>query len=395
MVVAYKADGDKAVIHKLRGVESNRKIDNKIEKRAIEILSQEQCLDFGPTYASEHLAGAHKIEVNRETVRQWMVKAGLWKVGRRGREQIHVWRARRSRFGELVQWDTSEHDWLEGRGPKLYLIAMIDDATSRAVARFATGDTTEANMDLMEMWLRRYGRPGAYYTDKAGLFQTAEKRKRDEPGVDKDPKQMPPTQIGRSLKELTIIWIGAHSPQAKGRIERFFETAQDRLVKGMRLAKVRTLEQAQRYLQEQYLPWWNKTCTVAAASSEDAHRPLEQHHDLAAVLSHVEDRQVKTDYTIQLDGKFYVIERADICTGLRGATVRVEKRRDGTLAIRFGVKYLRYRKCEQPQPVAKSKPAARAGKGPNAGGKSAWMKNFHDKPGPSIGKAIALSNATS
>ncbi|MDX1984339.1 MAG: transcriptional regulator, partial [Bryobacteraceae bacterium] len=146
---------------------------------------------------------------------------------------------------------------------------MIDDATSRAMALFAGGDTTAANMDLLEKWVSEHGRPMAYYTDKAGLFQTAEKRKRDEPGVDKDRVEMPPTQIGRSLRELGITWIGAHSPQAKGRIERSFATAQDRLVKGMRLAKVSTLEQAQRYLDEHYLPWWNKTCTVEAANSED------------------------------------------------------------------------------------------------------------------------------
>ena len=147
-----------------------------------------------------------------------------------------------------MQWDTSEHDWLEGRGEKLYLIAMIDDATSRLFARFVRHDSTEENMKLLWSYLEKFGRPLAFYTDKASLFQTAEKRKRDEPGVEKDPVEMPPTQIGRALQELGIAWIAAHSPQAKGRVERNFGTAQDRLVKGMRVAGVTTLEQANQYL---------------------------------------------------------------------------------------------------------------------------------------------------
>ena len=147
-----------------------------------------------------------------------------------------------------MQWDTSEHDWLEGRGEKLYLIAMIDDATSRLFARFVRHDSTEENMKLLWSYLEKFGRPLSFYTDKASLFQTAEKRKRDEPGVEKDPVEMPPTQIGRALRELGITWIAAHSPQAKGRVERNFGTAQDRLVKGMRVAGVKTIEQANEYL---------------------------------------------------------------------------------------------------------------------------------------------------
>ncbi len=207
-----------------------------------------------------------------------------------------------------------------------------------------------------------------------------------------------PLRLAVLWGELNIAWIPAHSPQAKGRIERFFETAQDRLVKGMRLAGVKTIEQANVYLEQHYLPWWNQTCTVAPRREDDAHRPLEQHHDLAAILSHVESRQVKNDYTIQLDGNIYRIERADIGTGLRNAIVRVEQRRDGTVAIRFRDKDLRHQLCERsrpaepaPRPTAK----AEARKGPNAGGKSGWMKNFLNTPGPSLKKAIASSNATS
>ena len=234
------------------------------------------------------------------------------------------------------------------------------------------------------------------YTDKAGLFQTAHKTKREEQREGKDRKSMPPTQIGRALRELNIAWIAAHSPQAKGRIERFFGTAQDRLVKGMRLAEVKTIEQANAYLEKQYLPWWNQTRTVAPRHQDDAHRPLEKHQDLAAILSHVESRQVKNDYTIQFDGNLYGIERADISTGLRNAVVRVEQRREGAVAIRFRDKYLRYQLCERAKPVAPSpQPAAKARKGPKVDGNSGWMKNFLKTPGPSLKQAIAISNATS
>jgi hypothetical protein len=149
---------------------------------------------------------------------------------------------------------------------------------------------------------------------------------------------------------------------------------------------------------QHYLPWWNQTCTVAPRNEDDAHRPLEQHHDLAAILSHVESRQVKNDYTIQFDGKIYGIQRADIRTGLRNAVVRVEQRRDGTVAIRFRDKYLRCQLCDRAKPALKSaapKPAMRSSKGANAGGKSRWMKDFLKTPGPSLKQAIAISNATS
>src|SRR5215467_4871598 len=247
-----REDGDKVVVHGLRGKPSNRKIEEKIEQRAVKILSVPVYAGFGPTLASEYLASKHGIEVSKETVRQGMMRAQLWRGKKEKVVQVHGWRPRRSRWGELVQWDTSEHDWLEGRGEKLYLIAMIDDATSRLFARFVRHDSTEENMKLLWSYLEKFGRPLALYTDKASLFRTAEKRKRDAPGVEQDPVEMPPTQIGRALRELGITWIAAHSPQAKGRVERNFGTAQDRLVKGMRVAGVKTIEQANEYLTNDY-----------------------------------------------------------------------------------------------------------------------------------------------
>lgn len=397
MVWRLKTVGDKSVIHGLKGKVSNSKLDEEVRERTLEVLSDERCHDFGPTYARDHLAAKHGIQVSKETMRHWMIEDKRWRAGRKKAEKkVHVWRERRSRFGDLVQWDTSTHDWLEGRGSEpIYLITMIDDATSRVLARFVPHDSTEENMKLLDLYLQRFGRPRAFYTDKATLFQTAEKTKHGESRQQRDPKEMPPTQIGRALGELGIIWIAAHSAQAKGRVERSFQTDQDRLVKDLRMAGVATLEQANQYLETEFLPWWQKNLTLEPRDPEDAHRPLEKGHDLCAILSHVESRIVKTDYTFQFEGNKYVVERADIRTGLRGAAVRIEKRRDGTLAVRFEQHYLRYRSCdsgavsEAPVPQSQSKSTKKPAQ------KSGWMDKFELNKSPSLKKAISISNATS
>src|SRR5664279_4011532 len=391
LLYALKKRGDKAVIHGLCGKPSNRRIEEAIEREAVKILSAEVYRGFGPTLAAEYLRKKHGIEASKETVRQWMIQGKLWRAKAEKLEQVHVWRPRRSRYGELVQWDTSEHDWLEGRGEKLYLIAMIDDATSRLFARFVRHDTSEENMKLLWSYLEKFGRPVAFYMDKASIFQTAEKRKKDEPGVDKDPVEMPPTQIGRGLRELGIAWITAHSPQAKGRVERNFGTAQDRLVKGMRVAGVKTLEEANQYLEETYLVWWEREMTVEPAHPDDAHRPLDKSQSLEASLSHVETRQVRNNYTIPLDGESYQIEKKAVVSGLRKASVRVEKRLDGSLAVRYGERYLPVTVCDvagRPKaapPVKAAKPRRTGQRG------SDWGKNFDLKKGPKVWQVAAES----
>jgi transposase len=385
---ALKKRGDKAVIHGLRGKASNRRIADATEKEAVKILSAEVYAGFGPTLAAEYLCEFHGIEVSKETLRQWMIGGKLWRAKTEKVKKVHVWRPRRSRFGELVQWDTSDHDWLEGRGEKLYLIVMIDDATSRLFARFVRHDSTEENMKLLWSYLEKFGRPLAFYTDKASIFQTAEKRKRDEPGVEKDAVEMPPTQIGRGLREVGIAWIAAHSPQAKGRVERNFKTAQDRLVKGLRVAGVKTIEQANKYLEDEYMVWWERELTVEPAHPDDAHRPLDKSHNLAASLSYVETRQVRNDYTLRLDGQFYQIARQAVVSGLRGANVRVEQRLDGTVAVRYGEKYLPVTQCAPAEKKARApKPAKRL----PAARRSNWNQNFDLKKAPKVWQAAQES----
>jgi transposase len=342
-----KGEGDKAVVHALRGRPSNRALSEEVRQKAMSILLLPDWKGFGPTLASYHLAKDHDLRIGREALRKLMIGAGLWRAKRQKVKDVHTWRARRSCRGELVQWDTSEHNWLEGRGEKLYLISMIDDATSQLLAQFVRSDSTEENMRLLWRYLENNGRPAAFYTDKASLFQTAPKVGRDRKALpEEEPRAMPPTQIGRALQQLQIVWIAAHSPQAKGRVERQFATAQDRLVKGMRLAGISTLEAANRYLNEEFLPWWNQNLAVVPASAADAHRALGPEHDLASALSHVANRQISSDYTIRNDGRMYRIASKCIQPGMRGAKVRIELRLDGSMAVSFKGQLLEVTECD-------------------------------------------------
>jgi transposase len=216
LVRRLRKEGDAIVIHGLRGRESKRKRSASEREEIVRILSQEVYRGFGPTLASEYLADKHNVKIGRESLRRIMREAGLWRAQAQNVEKIHQWRQRRSCRGDLVQWDTSEHAWLEDRGPKIYLIHMIDDATSELTARFAPHDSTAENMGLLWSYLERHGRPVGYYTDKASLFRTAPKIARDQTEIPRDEREpLPPTQIGRALRELGIVWIAAHSPQAK------------------------------------------------------------------------------------------------------------------------------------------------------------------------------------
>jgi len=371
LLVRMKQEGDRGVVHRLRGRVSNRRLPDRVRARVLKLVKAKYG-DFGPTLACEYLARNDGVEMSKETLRQLLIGAGLRRGKRRQVEEVHQWRARRSCRGEMVQWDTSVHDWLEGRGPRLYLVAMIDDATSQAYGRFVEHDSTEENLRVLWGYLEGWGRPVEFYTDKSSLFTV--NRPRVEAADEAVKEEW--TQIGRALRELGIGWIAAHSPQAKGRIERFFGTAQDRLVKGLRLAGANSLEAAQTYLEQEYLPQWNQNFTQAPAGRSDAHRPLRAEHELAAILSHVEERFVTSDYTIRYQGKIYQIARADIRPGLRGGQVRVEQRLDGSLAVKFRQHLLGVAECLTPpktpaplKPISAPKPRPQVAHN--------WMKDFH------------------
>jgi DNA-binding Lrp family transcriptional regulator len=390
LLTRLREEGDGGIVHRLRGRASKRRLPEAVRQKLVKLVKREYA-DFGPTLAAEYLARQHGVQVSKETLRQVLMAAGVWKRKRRRVEEVHVWRARRACWGELVQWDTSEHDWLEGRGPKLYLLAMIDDATSRALARFAEQDTTRENFRLLASYLERWGRPVEFYTDKDSMFTV--NRPLREAEDEAWPEAL--TQIGRALRELGIGWTAAHSPQAKGRVERFFGTAQDRLVKGLRKAGVRTLEEANRYLELEYLPQWSSRFTREPANPSNAHRPLRAEHDLAAILSHVEERVVANDYTIRYNSRQYQITHTDIRPGLRGATVRVEERWDETVWVRFRDGYLNVQICDPqlcPRPLPAPPREKKISKPSTPSKPWNWMEGFKLQKSLPVWKVINQEN---
>ena len=368
----YRERGDRAVVHGLRGRVSNRSVEPKVAQVVVKLAKSEYG-DFGPTLLSEYLQREHGIGLNRETVRRLLTAAGLWKPRQRKVRKVHVWRPRRSCRGELVQWDTSVHAWLEERGSeKMYLVALIDDATSGLFARFVKADSTTEHMRVLWEYLERNGRPQAVYTDKASLFQpTLSPGWREE-----EPGPRTETQLGRALRELGIEWIGAHSPQAKGRVERCFGTLQDRLVKALRKEGIQTLVAANRYLEEEFLPLWNRRFAQPPACAVDGHRPVGTHIDLASHLSIVQKRQVGNDYTICWEGRRWQIPGSAVRPGLRRSTIRVEQRLDGSMRARVGEEMVRLERCEPRIPEIRVKPEGVAKRHVPAPGESRWMDGF-------------------
>ena len=343
-------DGDAALVHGLRGRPSNHGYDDEFHRRVLRAY-RASYPDFGPTLASEKLA-TEGLPVGVETLRRWLLAAGLWER-KRHRDPHRTRRPRRSCFGELVQMDASIHDWLEGRGEAMVLITMIDDATSRIAARFYPAGTVEAHLDLLGVWLRRYGRPVALYTDRHSIFEPQDKGQALPDGV---------TQFGRALRELDVELIRAHSPQAKGRVERHFGTAQDRWVKEMRLARVRTIAQANDLL-ESLVPECNRRFTRPARQPNDAHRRLGPGHRLEAILSIQAERVVSNDYVVRFENRFYQLLKP-VYPGERGGRVVLERRLDGRLAIRFAGHYLAYRELADPAAGRPGSPAAHPDRSP-------------------------------
>jgi Helix-turn-helix domain len=321
--------GDAALVHGLRGRPSNHRKDVKLRRQVVRLYRKE-FHDFGPTFAAEKL-GERGLEVCADTLRRWLLAEGLWQRQRQ-RDQHRRRRPRRSCFGELVQMDTSIHDWTEGRGQDMVLMHMIDDATSRLLARFYDADTVLNHMDLLRRWLQAFGRPLALYTDRHSIFEVQDKGQALSEAE---------TQFGRALRELSIELIRARSPQAKGRVERSFGTAQDRVVKEMRLAKVKTIDQANALLDGGLLAKHNRLFAVPPRDSGDAHRVVGTAVNVAAILSVQEQRTVANDYTVRFENRHYQLDKP-IYPGERGGKVVIEIRLDGSMAIRFSEHYLKY-----------------------------------------------------
>jgi transposase len=329
LVQRLQQGGDAALVHGLRGRPSNHRKDAKLRRQALRLYRKE-FHDFGPTFAAEKLS-ERGLEISADTLRRWLLAEGLWQRQRQ-RDQHRSRRPRRSCFGELVQMDTSIHDWTEGRGEDMVLMHMIDDATSRLLARFYDADTVLNHMDLLRRWLQAFGRPLALYTDRHSIFEVQDKGQALSEAE---------TQFGRALRELSIALIRARSPQAKGRVERSFGTAQDRVVKEMRLAKVKTIDQANALLDGGLLAKHNRLFAVPPRDGGDAHRAVGTAFNVAAILSVQEQRTVANDYTVRFENRHYQLDKP-IYPGERGGKVVIEIRLDGSMAIRFGKHYLKY-----------------------------------------------------
>ena len=261
LVRVYRQQGAKGLVSKKRDKPSNNRLSEETKQNILALI-KDKYIDFGPTFLGEKLLENHDITVSKETLRQLMVAENLWQTKRRKEAKVHQMRERRSRFGELSQIDGSPHDWFEGRGDKCCLIVFIDDATSRIVSlRFEETETTAAYFKAAKTYVTQYGLPMAFYSDKHGIFRV------NMPNCDSE------TQFGRAARELGIEIICAHSPQAKGRVERSNQTFQDRLVKEMRLLGISDIEAANAYLPE-FRQKHNTKFAVEPKSNNDAHVKL-------------------------------------------------------------------------------------------------------------------------
>lgn len=329
IAVRIELKGDEGVIHKLRGKPSNRTLPSK--ERILKLFKSKYP-DFGPTLASEKLFERDKVKVNDETLRLWLIDEGV-PYKRRKKRPHRQWRERRHRFGEMIQMDGSDHKWLERRGPRLIFMGYIDDATGIPFGRFYEYEGTIPAMDSFKRYIEKHGIPASIYIDKHAAYKSKKKLSIEDELENKDPL----TQFTRALGELGVEVIYANSPQAKGRIERLFNTFQDRLLKELRLEKANTLDEANK-VAECFLPKYAERFAVKAAYSGDLHRPVPKGLDLDKILCTKEEHPLRNDFTVVHDKKLYQIE-----DDTRAKKVVVEEKVDGSMLIVYKDKPLKFK----------------------------------------------------
>jgi hypothetical protein len=317
-----KGEGDRGVVHRSRGKPSNRRMDDRVKARVIK-LYRERYKGFGPTLAAEKFLEGQRIEVSDETLRGWVIESGDWKKSRKRRGH-RQWRERKEHCGEMVQMDGSHHDWLEGRGPVCVLMGYVDDATGRGFGRFYEYEGTQPAMESFGFYIRRYGIPLSVYLDKHSTYKSTAKAT-----IEEELEGMEPlSEFARALQELGVEVIHAHSPQAKGRVERFFGTLQDRLVKEMRLRGIRSIEEANLFLEE-YWPEFNRRFAVDPKEKEDLHRSIPRGLKLDDVLCVKVERALRNDFTVAYNRRLYQVENS-----IRASTVMVYEGLDGFIRLK-------------------------------------------------------------
>jgi len=346
LVRRVREEGARGIMHRSRGRASPHRMLKELEERIAGVV-EEKYTGFGPTLASEKLFERDSIRISKEKLRQIMMVHGLWQRKRRRRE-IHPWRERKDYFGEMVQMDGSHHAWLEGRGPRLVLMGYVDDAKNNFFGHFYGYEGVYPAMDSLERYISLCGLPRSLYLDKHSTFKTTR-----EPSLDELLRgERAHTQFERACKQLGIEVIHAHSPQAKGRIERTFGILQDRLVKEMRLAGIRTEDQANRFL-EKFLPRFNERFAKVAKKEGDLHRPLPKGVNLREIFCIKATRTINNGYIVKWKGRQLLIESVSIAR--RKRKVQIREHFDGEITIKFNGRYLKYREIIEPEPAAREK----------------------------------------
>ena len=325
LLARYRERGSVGLVSGHWGKRSNNAISDGVRRAAMQRV-RARYADFGPTLAREKLVEADGYGLSVETLRQWMIGEGLWQPKARRGVRAHPSRPRRDCVGDLVQIDGSPHDWFEGRAPACTLIVYVDDATTRLLAmRFAARETTGAYMETTRAHLAAHGRPVAYYSDRYSVFRVNRKDREDEL-----------TQSTRALKTLDIEAIHAHSPQAKGRVERANRTLQDRLVKEMRLRGICDMEAGNAYLAA-FMADFNRRSAVAPRNPADTHREvLHDAAELDLILCEHHVRKLTKNLTIRFECREYQVTGRGHGYRLRGAAVTVCKAFDGSVTVLRG-----------------------------------------------------------
>ena len=335
IIKRIREEGDKGIAHRSRGKPSNRALSNALRSKVIK-LYRDKYWDFGPTLANEKLFEIDKIKIGDQTLRNWLMEDKAWEVSYKHRKH-RKWRERKHHFGEMLQGDGSHHDWFEGRGPACVLMGYIDDATGAVFARFYGYEGTMPAIDSFKKYIRNYGIPHSLYMDNHSTYKSQAKPSIEDELAGRNPL----SQFERGVKELDIKFIHARSPQAKGRIERLFKTFQDRLVKEMRLAGVRSIEEGNRFLRG-YLPKYNKRFSVDPLERGDMHRPLLPEMDIDSHLCVKTDRVLRNDFTVAHRKKLY-----QIISKTRAKKVTVEERVTGRIIISYKGESLGYKEISQ------------------------------------------------
>jgi transposase len=323
----YTEEGDRGLPHRARGRPSNRRMAEEIRRGILEVYKNRYG-DFGPTLAAEHLEKRDGYRISPETLRQWLLKEGLWKKQRR-RKKHRRWRERKAYAGELVQMDGSHHDWFEGRREKAVLMVMVDDATSRTYARFFEGETARAAFETFGRYTGLYGLPRALYVDRDSIYRCER-----EATVEEELKNTGPlTQFGRAMDHLGVALIPAYSAPAKGRVERTNGTLQDRLIKEMRLEGMGTIEEANRFLEERFLPAYNTRFSVSPKREADLHRPVHRNVKLDEILCFEQKRVVLNDWTVRWRNRFFQLSKRNESLGLTGRRITVREKLSGEIQL--------------------------------------------------------------